>query len=158
MFSLSVFLAISVCIFAIVYSTSVMLEKRYQSVVELVDDKKWYQAEQALKLVSNYKDSEVLKRYVWANLKLELNDKTDLHKQQYTQVLDCLNEIPVDYQGIFKDEISELRSNILEKNNNHYKLMYDYANIPTEQLKSVKIGERYLYFEEEYIEPMFFGL
>ncbi|MEG6615032.1 hypothetical protein V6C27_01145 [Peptococcaceae bacterium 1198_IL3148] len=143
-------MAIVVCIVVIFYSTSVMLEKRYQSAVELINDQKWYQAEHALKIVHNYKDSEVLKRYVWANIKLDLIDHVDLKKQHYAPVLEYLNEIPGDYQGLFKTEISEFRNYILQKSGS--------SNKSTEPLKSLRTGDRYLYFEEEYITPMFFGL
>jgi hypothetical protein len=157
-FVLGTFIGVIIFMVVIYSGSGVMLEKRYQNAVSLINDGKWYQAEQALKLVSNYKDVEILKRYVWAHIKLDIYSKDELSRNHYAPVLQNLNVIPENYQGNFKNEIKEFRKNIIQKSNLHSKFIYDYPDEPVERLDSVNINGRYLYLEDEYIVQPHNGL
>ncbi|MEG6617604.1 hypothetical protein V6C27_14495 [Peptococcaceae bacterium 1198_IL3148] len=156
---LCTFLTILVSSVIIVCHTSVNLEKKYQSALELINEQKWFQAEQILSLVSiyRYKDANILECYCIANIKLDLLDKDDLLRHNYAQVLDCINEIPDKYQGIYKDEIIIFKNNVLQKSNAN-KLIAKNPNTSTELQKSIPTVGDCLYYGRMYTTyPTFYG-
>lgn len=154
-------LALIVFIAAVYYSTAIMLEERYQNAVNMINQKKWYQAEQVLKTVSNYKDAAVLKRYVLANIEVEFKSEQELGESHYISVLNYLNQIPDNYQGKFKSSICKFKNMIIQKRDKYHKkfavqnLLAKNDCTVENKVKMICIGDRYLYFEKELIEPIF---
>jgi hypothetical protein len=155
---LCAFLTILISSVFIFCHTSVNLEKKYQSAVELINNQKWFQAEQLLSFVSiyQYKDAEVLENYALANIKLDLLDKKNLRRHNYSQVADCINKIPDDYQGIYKDEIITFKKDILQKGNAN-KMIADNTNTDADQQKSAPTVGEGLYYGRLYTYPSFYG-
>jgi len=138
---------------AVYFSTSTMLEQRYRQAIELIQQGKWYQAEQALKVVSNYNDVPILEKYVLAMVKLDLAGE-QIQEHHYQEVLEILNQIPVGYQGDFKKEINQFRESMLVQSGigDLSKLQSD---SPYAGVKIVKVGNKYIYTEIESLQPPF---
>lgn len=138
---------------AIYLSTSTMLEKRYQRAIELIQQGKWYQAEHALKMVSNYHDVPVLEKYARAMVKLDLAGEP-IKEQDYQEILEILHQIPDQYQGNFKEEIAQFKRSLLEQSGvEHWALQYERG--PYDGVKLVKVGNRHIYVELETLQPPF---
>lgn len=138
---------------AVYYSTTTMLEKRYQQAIALIEQGKWYQAEQALKVVSNYQDVPVLQRYVQAMVKLDLAGE-QINEQCYMEIIEILNQIPEEYQGDFKQEIAEFKQRLIQRSG--IKDLSPLQQIgPYDGVKLVKAGDRYIYVELETLQPPF---
>ncbi|MTI80961.1 MAG: hypothetical protein FH758_08760 [Firmicutes bacterium] len=143
-------------IFAIYVTTNVKLESKYEQAVDMIKNKNWDAAEHYLAQASNYKDVEVLKRYVWAKLELEYKSQQELNQDYYEDVYDYLQQIPNNYQGALKKDIFNLRNDIMHK---RQKLCQNSSESSEYQANSnieiVSMGNRYVVVEREAIAPLF---
>jgi len=136
---------------AIYLSTSTMLEKRYQRAIELIQQGKWYQAEHALKMVSNYNDVPVLEKYAQAMVRLDLAWEP-IKEEDYQEVLEILHQIPDEYQGSFQEEIAQFKRSLLEQSGIGSP---QYERSPYAGVKLVKVGNKHIYVELETLQPPF---
>ncbi|MBM7854861.1 ribosomal protein S18 [Desulfohalotomaculum tongense] len=155
-FHIITLLALVFFIAAIYYATSIKMERKYLEAVEMIKSKNWDAAEQCLDRVANYKDVEVLKRYVWARIEMEYKGENDLTGDYYDTVLAYLQEIPESYQGEFKREITNFKSEIMHK----YKQTCGsegqrFNGIKNTPIKVVSIDGRCVYIEKDVLAPIF---
>ncbi|MBO8137567.1 MAG: hypothetical protein H0Z40_05465 [Desulfotomaculum sp.] len=155
LFHLSTLLGLIFFIAAIYITTSVKMENKYQKAVDMIENKNWDAAQQYLFQASNYKDVEVLRRYVQAKIEIEYKGEKELTDDYYNTVYTYLQEIPNNYQGKFKRDIEKFKDEIEQKRqqlNTADEECYD--NIES-SVKIVSMGGRDVVVEKDAVAPIF---
>lgn len=146
---------------AVYVSTNVMVEKRYQKAVAMINQQNWEKAILTLDHMPNHKDGEILKRYALARDELEFKSTDELAETGYVTVLKHLYEIPDSYQGYLKTDIALLKDQVLKKREQSIKKhavqphFLDYDVTSVEKVQTVRIGDRDLYYERSDLIPNF---
>lgn len=160
-FTLVAMLALLFFMLVVYFNTNVMMEKRYQKALVMLEQENWHGAIQALRSVPNHKDVEILKRYAKARDQLEFQTRQELGDAGYFPVLVHLYQIPENYQGEYKESIDQLKKEVLAKrdkyaNEHDHEIRYlDYDYSMEDKVVAVRVGKNYMYYESHLFTPVF---
>ncbi|OAS18906.1 hypothetical protein [Paenibacillus oryzisoli] len=93
-------------------NSQINLDEEYSKVIGLINDEKWEDASLSVEVVKEYKDGEILKKFLVAYMKYEKISNGESDLSAYKTVIDDIAAIPDDYQGVLKEKINDWKSKV----------------------------------------------